>query len=63
MGPAAPFLGTDPEKTIVLKDRGTPVFMAALCAKAKTWMKPKWVGTDGWHTGWGTGTQSHIAQP
>jgi len=63
VGPAAPLLGTDPEKTIVLKDRGTPVLMAALCAKAKTWMKPKWVRTDGWHTGWGTGTQSRIAQP
>ena len=41
-------MGTDPEKTIILKDRCTPTFMAALCTRANTRMKPKWVRRDGW---------------
>ena len=24
------------------------MFMAALCTRANTWMKPKWVRIDGW---------------
>ena len=47
-GHSNPTPGADPEKTVIVKDRCTPVFMAVLCTIAKTWMKPKWVRTDEW---------------
>ena len=37
-----------PEKTIMLKDTCTPVFIAALFRIAKTWKQPKYLTTDEW---------------
>ena len=39
--PAVPLLGIYTEKTIIRKDRCTPLFTAALFTIAKTWMQPK----------------------
>ena len=39
--PAIPFLGIYPEKTMILKDMCTPMFIAALFAKAKSRKQPK----------------------
>ena len=46
--PAIPLLGIYPEKTIILKDTYTPIFIAALFPIAKTWKKPKCPLTDVW---------------
>ena len=46
--PAIPHLGIYPEKTIILKDTYTPIFIAALFPIAKTWKKPKCPLTDVW---------------
>ena len=46
--PAIPFLGIYPDKTIILKDIGTPMFIAALFTIAKTWKQPKCPLTDEW---------------
>ena len=37
-----------PEKTIIQKDKCTPVFTAALFAIARTWKQPKCTLTDEW---------------
>ena len=37
----SPLLGIYPEKTLILKDACTPVFIAALFTIAKTWNQPK----------------------
>ena len=39
--PAIPLLGIYPEKTLIRKDTGTPMFIAALFTIAKTWKPPK----------------------
>ena len=39
--PAIPLLGIYPEKTIIQKDRCTPMFTAALLTTAKTWKQLK----------------------
>ena len=48
--PAIPLLGIYPDKTIIQKDTCTPMFIAALLTRAKTWKQPKcpltW--TDEW---------------
>ena len=44
--PAIPHLGIYPEKTIILKDTYTPIFIAALFPIAKTWKKTKCPLTD-----------------
>ena len=46
--PAIPLLSTYPEKTIIQKDACTPVFMATLFTKARTWKPPKYPSTDEW---------------
>ena len=48
IGPAIAFLGIDPEKTIILKGRCTPMFMAALCTVFKTWKQTKCIRIDEW---------------
>ena len=45
--PATPLQDVYPEKTTIQKDTCTPMFIAALCAIAKTW-KPKCPSTDEW---------------
>ena len=37
-----------PEKTTILKDTCTPVFIAALFIIARTWKQPRWPLTDEW---------------
>ena len=39
------------------------MFVAALCTIANTWMKPKWVRTDGWVNQMGYTHRAVIAQP
>ena len=39
--PVIPLLGIYPDKTIIWKDTCTPMFIAALFTKAKTWKQPK----------------------
>ena len=48
--PAIPLLGIYPEKrkTLIQKDKCTPVFIAALFTIAKTWKQPKCPSTDNW---------------
>ena len=48
--PVFPLLGIYPEKTktLILKDTCTPMFIAALFARAKTWKQPKSPSTDKW---------------
>ena len=46
--PAIPLLGAYPDKTIILKDTCTPMFIAALLTIAKTWKQPKCPLTDEW---------------
>ena len=43
---AVPLLGIYPEKTIMLKDTYTPVFIAALFIIARTWRQPRCPSTD-----------------
>ena len=44
--PAIPFLSVQLEKTIILKDTCTPMFVAALFTISKTWKQPKCPSTD-----------------
>ena len=46
--PPIPLLGIYPDKTIILKDIGTPMFIAALFTIAKTWKQSKCPLTDEW---------------
>ena len=46
--PAIPLLGIHLEKTIILKDTCTPMFVAALFTIAKTWKQTKCPSTDEW---------------
>ena len=48
--PAIPLLGIYPEKmkTLIQKDTCTPMFIAALFTRAKTWKQPKCPSTDEW---------------
>ena len=46
--PAVPLLGIYSEKTTILKDTCTPVFIAALFIIARTWKQPRWPLTDEW---------------
>ena len=45
---AVPLLGIYLEKTIMLKDTYTPVFIAALFRIVKTWKQSKYPTTDEW---------------
>ena len=46
--PAIPLLGIYPDKTIIRKDKCTPIFFTALLTVAKTWNQPKCPSTDEW---------------
>ena len=46
--PAIPLLGIYPEKTIIQKDTCTPMLIAALFTKAKTFKQTKCPSTDEW---------------
>ena len=46
--PAIPLLGIYPEKTIILKDMCTPMFIAALFTIAGTWKQPRCPSTGEW---------------
>ena len=46
--PAIPLLGIYPEETILQKDTGTPMFIAALFTIARSWKQPKCPSTDEW---------------
>ena len=46
--PAIPLLGIYPEKTIILKESCTTMFVAALFTIARTWEQPKCPSTDEW---------------
>ena len=46
--PAIPPLGIYPEETIIRKHTYTPMFIAALFTRAKTWKQPKWPSTEEW---------------
>ena len=46
--PAVPLLDMYPDKTLIQQDTCTPVFIAALFTRAKTWKQPKCPSTDEW---------------
>ena len=46
--PAIPLLGIYPEQTIIKKDTGTPIFIAALFIMTRTWKQPKCPLSDEW---------------
>ena len=46
--PAIPLLGIYPEKTAILKESCTTMFIAALITIARTWKQPKCPSTDEW---------------
>ena len=46
--PAIPLLGIYPNKTCIVKDTCTPMFIAALFIIAKTWKQPKYPSTEEW---------------
>ena len=46
--PAIPLLGIYPKKTIIQKDRCTPMFIATLFTIARSWKQPKCSSTDEW---------------
>ena len=46
--PAIPLLGIYPEKTIILKESCTPIFIAALFTIARSWKQLKGPLTDEW---------------
>ena len=50
--PSIPLLGIYHEKTIILKDTHTPVFISALFTIAKTWKQPKCLLRDEWIKMW-----------
>ena len=45
---AIPLLGIYPEKTIIQKDRCTPMFIAALSTIGRSWKQPKCQSMDEW---------------
>jgi len=46
--PAIPLLGICPEKTTILKDTCTLVFIAAIFTIARTWNQPRCPSRDEW---------------
>ena len=44
--PTIPLLGIYPEETIIERDTGTPIFMAALFIIARTWKQPRCPSTN-----------------
>ena len=50
--PAVPLLSIYPEKTIIQKESGTTMFIAALFTIARTWKQPKCLSTEVWIKMW-----------
>ena len=50
--PAIPLLGIHPEKTIIQKDTGIPVFIATLFTISKTWKQHKCPSINEWIKKW-----------
>ena len=50
--PAIPLLGTYPDQTIIQKDTGTPMFIAALFTIGKIWKQLKCPPADEWIKMW-----------
>ena len=46
--PVIPLLGIYLEKTLMRKDKCTPVFIAAIFIIAKAWKQPKYPTTNEW---------------
>ena len=46
--PTTPLLGIYPQETIIDKDTCTPIFIAALFTRARTWKEPRHSPTDEW---------------
>ena len=46
--PTIPLLVIYPEKIIIEKDTGTPIFIAAIFTIARTWKQPRCPLTDEW---------------
>ena len=46
--PAIPLLGIHTEETRIKRDTCTPMFIAALFTKARTWKQPRCPSTDEW---------------
>ena len=46
--PTIPLLGIYPEKTMTGKNTCTPIFIAALYTRVKTWKQPKCLSTEEW---------------
>ena len=61
--PAVPLLGLYPEKPTIQKDTCTPLFIAALLMKTRTWKLPKSPSTEGRIKNTGTDIQWPIIQP
>ena len=59
--PAISLLGIYLEKTIIRKNKCTPVFTAALFTIAKTWKQPKCPSTDEWLKMWCVGTVEYYS--
>jgi len=58
-----PVLHSLPEKTTILKDTCTPVFIAAIYTIARTWKEPRCPLTDEWIKKYGIYIQQNITQP
>ena len=46
--PAIPLLGIHTEATRIERDTWTPVFIAALFIRARTWKQPRYLSADEW---------------
>ena len=46
--PAIALLGIYLDKSIIQKDKCTPMFIAALFTRARTWKQPRYPSTDEW---------------
>ena len=59
--PAIPLLGIYPDKTIIQKDTCTPIFIAALFTRARTWKQPKCPSAEEWIKMWYTYTMVYYS--
>ena len=61
--PVVPLLGIRPVKTIIPKDDCTPIFIAAVFTKARTWEQPECLSTEKWVRRCGACIQWNITPP
>ena len=61
--PAIPLLAIYPEKNIVQEDTCTPLFIASLFTRAKTWRQHKYLSTEEWIKKMCTYIQWNVTQP